>query len=173
MSAPFVRLGRIIRPHGNAGEVTIQIEHGLDPDRLLGLTAWIVPPPEGGARGRRIASVRPGPRGTLLSLEGITGPESARALNGRWLLGRADAVSLVRSSESDLRGYEVIDRERGSLGQVARVIVTGANDVLVVEGGPFGQVLVPVIDDVVIAIDQAGRSVSVALLEGLIEEGTA
>jgi 16S rRNA processing protein RimM len=52
---------------------------------------------------------------------------------------------------------------------VTDVIVTGANDVWVVEGR-FGQVLVPDIDDVVGEIDEEAGTVSVTLLPGLIED---
>jgi len=167
---PFVWVGRIVRPHGTSGEVSIQIERGISAEELPGSTVWIVPPPEGGARPHRILSARPGPKGLLLCLEGVDAREAARELGGRWLLASAESVSIDTTPEPDLIGYAVVDRERGAIGRVTQVLATGANDVLVVEGDTFGQVLVPVIDDVVVAVDDAEQQVSVILLDGLIDE---
>jgi len=64
----------------------------------------------------------------------------------------------------------VIDDERGLIGTVDDVIITGANDVWIVDG-PFGEVLIPVIEDVVHEIDEDAMTARVTLLPGLIEEG--
>jgi 16S rRNA processing protein RimM len=53
---------------------------------------------------------------------------------------------------------------------VAEVIVTGANDVWVVRGGRWGEVLVPIIDEVVHDIDESSGTASVRLLPGLLPE---
>ena len=62
------------------------------------------------------------------------------------------------------------DEERGELGVIDEIIVTGANDVWVVRGGPLGEVLIPVIDDCVLEVDTETRTARVRLLPGLIEE---
>lgn len=133
-------------------------------------TLWVVPPPSSGAVARRITSVRRGPRGPLVRLSGITTPAEAHELAGRWLLASGEE-SPAEGDTSALIGMEVLDRVRGDIGAVSEVIVTGANDVLVVAGGPFGEVLVPVIDDVVVSIDDASNVIHVTLLDGLIDEG--
>jgi len=168
-----VRLGRIVRPHGTAGEVAVRLESSVTPDRLVGATAWVVPPSTTGAIGRTIVAARSGPRGALITLEGITEPNTARELAGRWLLVREDLASMTARPEPDLSGYLVADMERGELGRIADVIVTGANDVLVVEGGRFGQVLIPVIEKVVLDVNHEDSTVRVALLDGLIDEADA
>jgi 16S rRNA processing protein RimM len=47
------------------------------------------------------------------------------------------------------------------------VIVTGANDVWVVEG-PFGEILIPVIADVVMGVSENDGVIVVRLLDGLM-----
>jgi 16S rRNA processing protein RimM len=47
------------------------------------------------------------------------------------------------------------------------VILTGANDVWVVDG-PFGEILIPVIDDVVLGTEPEGETIVVRLLDGLM-----
>ena len=69
-------------------------------------------------------------------------------------------------------GLAVTDVRRGLLGEVVEVIVTGANDVWVLEG-PLGEVLLPVIDDVVVRVDYESRTATVQALPGLLPEEDA
>ena len=69
----------------------------------------------------------------------------------------------------DLTGYRVVDAGRGDIGVVSDVIVTGANDVWV-GSGRLGEVLVPVIDSVVEAVDAESREIRVRLLPGLLDD---
>ena len=70
-----------------------------------------------------------------------------------------------------LLGLEVDDLDKGYLGKVTEVLPTGANDVYVVKGERYGEVLIPAIKDVVLDIDLANRRMRVKLLPGLINEG--
>jgi 16S rRNA processing protein RimM len=164
----FVEIGRVAKTHGLVGEVSVITTVDLPVSRLCGLEVWFVPPPAG-ARTSRIVSVRPGPKGPLVTLEGIGDIESAASLRGRSILARAADLPEVEE-EFDPVGLRVADAARGDIGEIVDVIVTGANDVWVVEG-PFGEVLVPVIEDVVRDVDEASGVVRVTLLAGLIEEG--
>ena len=113
---------------------------------------------------------RAGPKGILLKLDGIEGVDAARACAGANLSVHESAVpDELLVAEFDPVGCEVRDAERGSLGTVSDVIVTGANDVWVVQGD-YGEVLIPVIDDVIGEVDEDARIVHVRLLPGLIEE---
>ena len=169
MPAPYRRLGRIAKAHGTTGEVSVVPIDSLAVLRPDEGDVWIVPPPRSGAIARRLLSVRPGPKGVLVRLTGIESPADAHEIVGRWLLVSGEETSPDAAADR-LIGMQVIDADRGSIGCVADIIVTGANDVLVVEGGRFGQVLVPVIEQVVVSVDEATNTISVALLDGLIDE---
>lgn len=135
---------------------------------LEGLTVYVVPP-AATVRETTVTGVRPGPKGPLLELAGIGDIAAARSLSGTTLLVAAgDLPEGFDEADLDPVGLEVIDDERGSLGTVCDVIVTGANDVWVIEG-PLGQILLPVIDDVVRSVDEDTRIASVTLLPGLID----
>lgn len=168
MEAPFVPLGRVAKTHGRNGEVSVVMTVGLPVERLVGLTVWFTPPPAR-VRSARIAAVRPGPKGPLFAFEGVASIDDAAALRGCNVLARSEDLP-EHEEEFDPVGLRVIDEQRGEIGEVVDVIVTGANDVWVVEGGPFGQVLVPDIDQVVGEFDEDAGTVSVRLLPGLIEE---
>ncbi|MHB1016357.1 MAG: ribosome maturation factor RimM [Coriobacteriia bacterium] len=169
MTVPYRRVGRIQKSHGTQGEVVVAIGDGLFFDDLVGIDVWVVPPPTV-VKPYRVIDARRGPKGAIVALDGVVGAAGAHELVGRWLLAATAALPEPEGAASDVLGFTVTDRRRGYLGVVTDVIVTGANDVLVVDEGPFGQVLLPVIDQVIRDIDEAGRSISVELLEGLIDE---
>lgn len=169
MPAAYRRVGRIQRSHGTQGEVVVAIGDGLSFDDLRGLDVWVVPPSVR-VRSYRILDVRPGPRGAIVTLEDVEAVAVAREITGRWLLAEAASLPGPDAAATDMIGYAVSDVLRGHLGVVTDIIVTGANDVLVVDEGPFGQVLLPVIEQVILDVDDSARSLSVALLDGLIDE---
>jgi len=171
VSAPYARLGRIVRVHGTQGEVTVALRDGsLSLSSLEDADVWIVPPPESGAVAHRLSDLRPTPKGVIARVSSVETAAEAHELTGRWLLIDGEGLPSADEAEDDVVGFEVLDALRGSIGSVTEIIVTGANDVLVVEGGPYGQVLVPVIDDVIQGVDDKRRVIEVDLLEGLIDE---
>ena len=138
---------------------------------LEGLVVWIVPPAEK-AESTVITTLRPGPKGPLIGLDGYPTLEQSAVLAGKSLI--ASTVDLPPEAfeiPEDPVGVRVMDEERGDLGTITEVIVTGANDVWVVAGGPYGEVLIPVIDEVVVELDREAGTARVRLLPGLIEEG--
>lgn len=167
---PFVAVGRIVKTHGLNGEVSVAAATGASLTALVGVTAWFTPPPAG-IRSAVIEAVRQGPKGPLVTFSGIHSADTARLIAGTEVLVARAVVPddwLVEADEADeLIGYALIDSRRGPIGEIVDTIVTGANDVWVVEG-PFGEVLVPVIDDVVELVDDDDHTVRVTLLEGLL-----
>ena len=136
-----------------------------------GIRVWFVPPPLTGVRQGVVAAMRETARGFVVHVAGIEDSRAASALIGTSVaVGAADVPEVAAPAEAGPVGLEVVDVERGTLGTVDEVIETGANDVWVVVGGHFGQVLIPVIDDVVLQIDEEARVAKVRLLPGLIEE---
>jgi len=164
----FVELGRVAKTHGLFGEVSVIVTDGLPVERLVGLEVWLVPPPRS-LRTTRITGVRPGPKGPLFALQDVPDIGTAEQLRGCTLLARSTDVPEV-VEEFDPVGLVLTDVERGEIGTVVDVIVTGANDVWVVEG-PYGEVLLPVIPQVIGEIDESAMTARVTLLPGLIEEG--
>ena len=106
----------------------------------------------------------------LLKFGGVDTRDSAAALANQEIY--VDAAELQPLPEGtyyhyDLIGMAVVTREGTTLGEVTQIIITGANDVLVVTG-QGGEVLLPVIADVVKKIDAESRRISVELLPGLM-----
>jgi len=170
MDAPFEAVARVIKAHGLKGEVAVKPLIDLPLEHLCGTQVWFVPPPAG-VSGRELAGVRSGPKGPLLAFTPALSADEAHVIAGCTVLVRTDALP-EGTLERDLDpiGLEVIDELRGALGVIEDVILTGANDVWVVNGA-FGEVLIPVIDDVVTEVDEPAGVVTVRLLPGLIDEG--
>ena len=167
---PFVPLGRVARTHGLKGEVSVIPATDLPFLLPEGLPVWFVPPCPGVAEGR-VESVRRGPKGPLVKVSGIDDISAAEKVVGATLVTRESLDPFGEAEEElDPVGFVVTDAERGELGVIEDVIVTGANDVWVVRGDRFGEVLLPVIDDVVLELDEEARTVLVRLLPGLLEE---
>jgi 16S rRNA processing protein RimM len=169
MDAPYEAVARVIRVHGLKGEVAVKPLTGLPLERLIGAQVWFVPPPSG-MRDLVLDAVRPGPKGPLLTFTPPLTADAARHIAGRTMLVRSDALPEdMPQDEFDPLGFSVVDGERGVLGSIDDVIITGANDVWVVHGA-YGQVLIPVIDQVVLAVDESAEVITVRLLPGLIDE---
>ncbi len=144
-------MGRVLRPHGNTGELRVA---PFNPD-LPNLQ------PEGevylqGER-RRIERVRWDKGRVLLKLEGLERRSQVEDTRGQLLEVAEDELMLQADAYlvSDIVGLEVVTPEGRSLGQVSEVLHTGANDVYVVQG-PSGETLIPAIESVVEAVDVAG-----------------
>ncbi|MCA1960902.1 MAG: ribosome maturation factor RimM [Desulfomonile sp.] len=121
----------------------------------------------------RLLSVRFHKGAALALLEGVDTPEKARELVGSLVKTASENLPDKEENEYywfELIGMTVVTNDGRSLGKVTRIIETGANDVLEVEG-PFGDVLIPMIDDVVLDVDTEKKKMIVDPLEGLIPDG--
>ena len=164
----FTSVGRIVSTHGLKGEVGLALDNDIDVDDLVGLDAWVVPA-SSTMSATRFVTARSGPKGPLVTLYGCSSIGIAQELRGREVLVRtceAPEPAPYRTAVNPL-GFGVTDERVGELGTVDEVIETGANDVWVVHGA-HGEVLIPVIDDVVVEIDSAAERIRVKLLEGLL-----
>lgn len=109
----------------------------------------------------------------LLKLKGIDSMEKAEEYKHAAIV--IDQEELMPLPEGEyyhfqLEGLQVIDQQRGTLGVLTEVLATGANDVYVVKSPRYGEVLIPVIQDVVLGVDLEAGEMKVRLLPGLVED---
>ena len=69
----------------------------------------------------------------------------------------------------EIIGCKVVTEEGQELGLVSEVLTPGANDVWVVSLPKGKQLLLPVIDDVILNVDIANKTIRIHLMEGLME----
>jgi len=108
----------------------------------------------------------------LASLEGVETPEKARELAG--CLVKTEEKNLPPKEEDEYYWFELIGMkvytvQGRDLGEITQITPTGANDVLHVQGAS-GEVLLPMIEDVVLTVDTQKGEMIVAPLEGLLPD---
>jgi 16S rRNA processing protein RimM len=175
--ANYCRLAQITRVKGLAGELVAAPLRALPLRVWENLRLWIVPPDHDLIRETRVCSVAEhGARGAdlLLTLEGVTDRLTAQRLQGRFVLacvddcGEAlDEVSNGGSGEAGSAvGLTVVDEERGLLGTIVEERRSTAQTLWVLDG-PFGEVLVPAVEEFILSRD--AEAICVHLPHGLLE----
>ena len=168
----FVTIGRVRKSFGTKGEVLVRLRSRTSFADLVGVTVWFTPPPLEWRSGAITALSVQGDD-FRMSVEGLDSIDIAKRLAGCSLVISAEHVSGLWTVDGDadqeiLQGYSLVDKRYGDIGVIQETIVTGANDVWVVHGR-YGEVLVPVIDEVIGVVDDRARTIEVTLMDGLIE----
>lgn len=108
----------------------------------------------------------------IVTLGGVTTREGAEALRGQDVFMRErDALPLEEDEYflHDLPGLRVRTADGIDIGDVKEVIETGANEVLVVSRTEGGEVLIPMIKDVIHHLNIDGGEIVIDPLPGLLE----
>lgn len=108
----------------------------------------------------------------ILKLSGISNmDEAGRYRKCDLLVSREQALPLAENEYyiADLIGLRVRSDEGEELGKITDVMQTAANDVYVVDGSEYGEILIPVIPPCEIRVDLDAELVTVHLLPGLLD----
>lgn len=171
MSASYKNIARVIKTQGRHGEVIVAALRGLPFLLEEGMEVCLTPPALDRPRWIRVED------GELLDdtqarvrFEGIDSMDLAESLCGCTVLVRVDDIELGDHDVAydDLIGREVRDEDHGPLGTIVEVMETPANDVWVIDGSSYGEILIPVIEQVVGAVPEDGP-IKVKLLDGLLD----
>ncbi len=175
-----VVVGRIGRPHGIRGDVTIDVRTDVPERRfapgthLRGELSTAVPtaahPGTPTAVPLVVAESRWHAGRLLVRFEGVAGRNAAEALRGRVLTIPAGQVGQAADDgdedadglwwDRDLVGLRVVTVDDVDMGTVVDVVHTPAGELLVVEHAGGGEVLVPFVREIVPTVEvPAGRIV--------------
>lgn len=164
--------GRFLRPFGVAGKIKF---HPYLPENMaLGELAHGVAKKDDCAEGEPVGIVSATVMGRVwvLRLEGVHSPEKAKYFTNLELWVERSIVSALSDMEyfhQDIIDCHAFDEQGNELGVIEKVIETGANDVWQIARKGGGEILLPVIKDVVRALDIKNKKVVVNLLEGLAD----
>jgi len=164
-------IARVVTTHGRKGEVVVAPVHGLPVLLSEGMRVACVPPQLRTDRYHDVLSVvADGGSGQRVLLSGVSDLSAAKALVGTSVLVPVDDLPADMDVEGPEAWFdrEVRDRRYGMLGTITEVMVGGGNDVWVVEG-PYGEVLVPVVDAIVTNCPE-DDVIDVDLPDGLVGE---
>lgn len=171
MSSQYRNIARVLKAHGSKGEVTVAPLRGLPLLVEPGMEVALTPPALNRDRFVIVDAVSDDGDTARVLFSCSSSIDDAEALQGCFILAHDEDIELdeLTAAYEDLIDREVIDRHRGSLGRIVEVMETPANDVWVIDGGPYGEVLIPVVTHVVSAIPQDGP-ILVQIMDGLINE---
>lgn len=162
----FLVVGRVNKPHGVRGEIRVT-PFTDDPSRFGRLRRVYFD--EDGSHSAAVESARMHKGMALLKLQGYDDRDTVDALREKWLFVAAEDADPLAEGEYylyQLIGLRVLDEGDNELGELVEVIETGANNVFVVES-ESGQLLIPDIPEVVLAIDFDDGTMTVQLLPGM------
>ncbi len=168
----FLLLGEILRPHGIRGELRMRMLTDY-PERISAIGSVFVgrSPNDSAAKRYRVQAMRMHKNYGLLKLKTIADRNDAEVLRGLFVMVRLEDAVPLEDGEFylyQLIGMSVVTHDNVLLGSVTDIIETGANDVYVVHGTRYGEVLVPVTDETILETDVAARRIIVRLPEGLL-----
>lgn len=175
----LIQIGTVGRAHGVAGAVKVAPETD-DPARFADLPRLFVGETPDAAAERTVASVRfQYPKGrtvVLLSLAGASTREAAEALRGLTVYAHEDDLPPLADDEvylHDLIGFAVEDADTGAaLGHVADLF-DGAQLLFAIDRPGQPRVLLPDVEEFVVATDVPGRRLVVRPPEGLFDATAA
>ena len=106
----------------------------------------------------------------LLSVAGCQSRDDADMLRGKIVMISIDQAAPLAEGEYylfELIGLRVI-ADQVEIGRIKEVLQTGANDVYIVDGGEYGEVLVPAHGETIQDINFEAGVVTMALPDGLL-----
>jgi len=156
-----VVLGRIAGVFGVKGWVKV-LSYSEPREAILDYENWLL------KRGdvwqaATVEKGKPHGKSVIAKLANVEDRDAAAELMGFDIAVPRDELPETQAGEyywTDLEGLQVVHRDGRSLGRVAHLIATGANDVLVVEGDR--ECLIPfVMEEVILDVDLANGVISV------------
>jgi len=166
-----VVVGRIGRPHGVRGEVTVEVRTD-DPDQRFAPGSVLATDPAAGGP-LTVADARRSGTITVLRFDGIADRTAAESLRGTLLLVDADALPPAGDDEyydHQLIGLAAVTTAGARLGEVTDVLHLPASPVLSVRTQDGADVLVPFVVAIVPEIDLAAGQLVIDPPEGMFPD---
>lgn len=173
MSGKLFNVGKIVNTHGIRGELKVVPQTDFPDIRFRKGSRLVLTDAEMTTRVPVIVeSGRPQKNVYLVKFSGLDDINQVEKYKG-WML-KVTEEDLVELEEGEYYYHQIIgctvQTEEGEvLGTIGEILSPGANDVWVVNRPQGKPVLVPVIDDVLINVDVAGKRVTIRVMEGMMD----
>ena len=174
-----VLVGTILRPHGIRGEVSVALWSDNESRFAAGAVVAAVreentarPSRQGvPARSLKVGRATPYKGGLRVAFEGVEDRDAAEALRGLELWVPRDSVPVAPAGRYyvfELIGCRCVDARDGEVGTVVDIVEDGGGILLEIER-EGSRSAIPFVEDFLVRIDRAARTIEVRLPEGLLE----
>lgn len=179
MQRDLLQIGVICRAHGLRGELRVRLHdpssQALDDLRTLWVAGRGEEPGVGAPEPRAVTlkSAREQPNGEyLVMLDGVSDRTQAERLHGCRLYARRSELQPLDEDEfyvADLVGCTVALPDGTVLGVASAVAQVPGNELLVVPRAGRGELLIPIVPELLVEVDVEGRRVVVEPPSGLLD----
>lgn len=156
----FLVVGKIRRPHGIKGELVMEVLTDF-PERIqVGRTFFA----GDDHQPLKIESLRWHKNYLLIKFHGYDTPESAGVFRNVLIYKPIDHVPQLPEGEYyhyQLLGLTVVDEAGEIVGVLQEILVTGANDVMLIQSPDNKEVLIPLIDSVLLNVNLEEKTIRV------------
>ena len=164
----FLRVGRVLRPHGIRGVLLVESDSDLAFSISAGSTIYL------GDEDSlfTVQSFNKHRKQFLLKLENLESRQDAEAYRDRTILIPFENFEPLEENvyyHWQLKGLQVVKNDGQTLGELADIIVTGANDVYIVRTEKGKELLLPAIESVVEEVDLERGRMIVNIIAGLLD----
>jgi len=163
------QLGRVIKPHGLKGEVSVFIESD-NPEYYSEMESVFVLM-QNKLVPFFIEALDVRDDRAIVKFEGIDTHDEALSLKDHLLYLPLDVLPPLEGTSfyfHEIIGFGVLDKQHGIIGTVQAVYDSGAQNLLSVLADG-GELLIPIHDDIILNIDREQTLIEVDLPDGLIE----
>lgn len=151
----LVIIGKCGRAYGVRGWMHIQ-SFTAQPQNILNYLNWVLISPSGEQQSVHLDGLKPHGDHFVAKIKGIDSPEAVRPFClSEIAIHQSDLPELDDGQYywAELKGLTAVLPTGKKLGTVKEIFATGANDVITVVTEQQKEILVPYLDDVVLAID--------------------
>lgn len=169
-------VGRVVKAHGVTGEVVVEVRTDDPEIRFAPGAVLRAKGSDDRQRDYVVEAARTHGGRLLVRLAGVADRDAADALRGSLFV--IDSEELPAIDEPDtyydhqLEGLRVHTTDGRELGTVAEVLHTAAGELLAVNRGRAGELLVPFVSAIVTSVSLDAGTVEIDPPEGLLELGT-
>jgi 16S rRNA processing protein RimM len=166
-----IRIGKISGASGVKGELKL-FHYSGERERIAGIEELFFPAGEGSLVRRKVLAMKYRGKTPILLVEGVETRTEAESLTGADVYADKDAL---RPLEEDsyyveaLTGCAVMDEDGGEIGRATGVLDNPAHDILRVALPDGAELLLPMIDRFVLAVDTDAGVVTVKPPDGLMD----
>jgi 16S rRNA processing protein RimM len=169
-------VGRAVKAHGVTGEVVVEVRTDDPEIRFAPGAALRAKGSDGHERNYVVEAVRVHGGRLLVRFGGVADRDAAEALKGsRFVIDSEDLPPIDEPDtyyDHQLEGLRVRTTAGRDIGAVAEVLHTAAGELLAVNRGEAGELLVPFVSAIVTSVSLDSRIVEIDPPVGLLELGT-